>query len=86
MPRELITLADLQLFKVELLDELENRFAQKIHPQREIMRSSEVRELLNISAGTLQNLRITGKLKYTKINGLMFYHRTDVLKLLEYKD
>lgn len=45
-------------------------------------KSYEVRKLLNISAGTLQNLRINGTLAYTKIGGLMYYKYSDIEKVL----
>jgi hypothetical protein len=43
---------------------------------------SEVKKLLNISSGTLQNLRINGTLSYTKIGGLLYYNYKDIEKLL----
>jgi hypothetical protein len=33
------------------------------------LKSVDVRKMLNISPGTLQNLRINGTLRYTKIGG-----------------
>ena len=39
--------------------------------------------MLGISHGTLQNLRITRSLPYTKLGGIMFYRREDIEKILE---
>jgi hypothetical protein len=50
---------------------------------REWLRSAEVRKLLGISHGTLQNLRIKGLLPYRKIEGLMFYKYEDIMKLMD---
>jgi hypothetical protein len=47
------------------------------------LKSVEVRKLLNISPGTLQNLRINGTLRYTKIGGIMYYKLENINKILE---
>ena len=47
------------------------------------LKSPEVRELLSISTGTLQNLRINGTLPYTKIGGVIYYDYDEILKILE---
>ena len=39
--------------------------------------------MLSISHGTLQNLRITRSLPYTKLGGIMFYKFEDIQKILE---
>ena len=49
----------------------------------EWLRSSEIKKALKISAGTLQNLRVTGKLKPAKIGGILFYRNKDLEKLLD---
>ncbi|MNR54024.1 Helix-turn-helix domain protein [compost metagenome] len=46
------------------------------------LKSSEVRKLLGVSSGTLQNYRINGTLSYTKIGGTLFYSNDDIEKLL----
>lgn len=83
---ELITLADLNNFKNELLGEI--RVIKKmIQPggveAKQWLKSYEVRKLLKISPGTLQNLRINGTLRYTKIGGLLYYRYEDIMNLLE---
>jgi len=47
------------------------------------LRSPEVREMLDISPGTLQNLRINGTLPYTKIGGVIYYAYEDIVKVLQ---
>jgi len=83
---DLITRDDLDRFKKELLEEI-RRYQQYPRKQgqeaRVWLKSYEVRRLLNISAGTLQNLRINGTLSYNKIGGLMYYHYDDIQKLMD---
>ena len=82
---DLITREDLQQFKAELFTELKtlNLANTGSNPVKKWMRSAEVRKMLNISPGTLQNLRITGLLPFTKVGSLMFYKCTDIDNLLE---
>ena len=39
--------------------------------------------MLNISPGTLQNLRINGTLRFTKMGGIIYYKLEDINKILE---
>lgn len=67
MSVEIITKEDLQQFKSELLEEL-LKIIQPNQPQgKQWLKSQDVRKLLNISPGTLQNLRINGKLRFTQV-------------------
>lgn len=50
---------------------------------RKWLKSHEVRKLLTISPGTLQNLRVNGSLSYTKIGGVIYYDYDDIRKMLE---
>uniref|UniRef100_UPI0025C5CFA9 helix-turn-helix domain-containing protein n=1 Tax=Flavobacterium sp. UBA6046 TaxID=1946552 RepID=UPI0025C5CFA9 len=52
--------------------------------QKQWLKSNEVRKLLNISPGTLQNLRINGTLSYTKIGCILYYPYQDIEKLMEH--
>ncbi|TRW25967.1 helix-turn-helix domain-containing protein [Flavobacterium zepuense] len=83
---ELITRDDLERFKKELLEEI-RRFQmfplKRGEEQRSWLKSYEVRKLLGISAGTLQNLRVNGTLPYSKIGGLMYYRYEDIQKLMD---
>jgi hypothetical protein len=82
---DLITREDLQKFKDELFAELRqlNITAGNASPAKKWMKSAEVREMLDISPGTLQNFRINGTLRFTKIGSLVFYKREDIEKILE---
>jgi hypothetical protein len=85
MKINLVTIEDLQEFKTELLEEIKNLFCIKNSEQKLWLRSSEVRELLKISSGTLQNLRINGSLSFTRIGGTLYYNYKDIEKMLENK-
>lgn len=79
---ELITREDLQQFKKELVQELREVIGQ---PQqvKQWLKSSEVRKLLAISAGTLQNLRIKGIIPFRKIGGILYYRYEELLKAFD---
>lgn len=83
MAANIVTLEDLQTFKRELLEEIKALFSQTHHaPTRKWLKSHEVRRLLTISPGTLQNLRVTGMLPFTKIGGVIFYDYEDIQKMI----
>jgi len=83
MPAEIITPDDLRELKIELIKEIKQLFA--VHhgqPSKKWLKSIEVRKLLGISPGTLQNLRINGTLQYTKIGGVIFYDSEEIQKMM----
>ena len=79
---QIITREDLNEFRSLLLKDLKEIIQSKPQQTKQWLKSNEVRKLLNISPGTLQNLRINGTLSYTKIGGIMYYDNTDIEKLL----
>ncbi|HEX5170790.1 MAG TPA: helix-turn-helix domain-containing protein [Cyclobacteriaceae bacterium] len=84
MASSIITPEDLRNFKQELLEEIQKLLAQKdAGPVRRWMKSPEVRKLLNVSPGTLQNLRVNGTLPFTKIGGAIYYDYEDIREMLE---
>lgn len=83
MAIEVITREDLNEFRTLLLSDLNAILNSKPQQQKQWLKSSEVRKLLNISSGTLQNLRINGTITYTKIGGILYYSNSDLEKLLE---
>lgn len=83
MPATIITSEDLQSFKQELLEEIKKLLAQpRPAHQHKWMKSHEIRRLLKISPGTLQNLRVNGTLPFSKIGGVIFYNYEDIEKML----
>jgi hypothetical protein len=84
MAIEIITKDDLQSFRFELLKDLKELFNNaQPHKPKQWIKSREVRRILQISPGTLQNLRVNGKLRYTKIGGIIYYSYQDIEKVLE---
>ena len=84
MATEIITTDDLREFKTELLEEIRQLFKEHNgEPSKKWLKSYEVRKILNISPGTLQNLRLNGTLPYTKIGGVMYYDYADIQKMLQ---
>ena len=83
-PGQIITTEDLVVFKSELIDEIKLIFKEmKEHGGRKWLRSRDVKEMLGISHGTLQNLRINGALPYTKVGGVIFYDQGDINHMIE---
>ncbi|MCT3810120.1 helix-turn-helix domain-containing protein [Elizabethkingia anophelis] len=82
MAVEIITREDLNEFRTRLLDDLRELIQGKPTQNKKWLKSAEVRKLLNISSGTLQNLRINGTLSYTRVGGTMYYDHQDIDKLL----
>lgn len=84
MPSEIITTDDLREFKTELLTEF-RKMLKEHHgqPSKKWLKSYEVKKMLGISPGTLQNMRINGTIPFTKIGGILFYDSEDIRKILE---
>ena len=83
MAATIITTEDLLEFKIDLLQEIKKIIqSSENNTIKKWLKSKEVTKLLNISPGTLQNLRINGTLTYTKIGGTIYYDNTAIEKLL----
>jgi hypothetical protein len=81
---EIITKEDLKDLETRLLAEIRKMLAPDGRTaSKEWLKSSEVRKLLKISAGTLQNLRVKGTLRFTRIGGIRYYRQDDINQLLE---
>ena len=84
MAAEVITTDDLREFKIELVDEFKKLLSeQKGISTKKWLKSDEVRKLLSISPGTLQNLRVNGTLPFTKMGGVLYYDSQDIHSILE---
>ncbi|MFL1013338.1 helix-turn-helix domain-containing protein [Flavisericum labens] len=84
MAATIITTEDLREFKMELLDDIKQLLDnQSGHVTKKWLKSPEVRDLLGISPGTLQNLRINGTLPYTKVGGVLYYDYQEIMQVLE---
>ncbi|MEL4457372.1 helix-turn-helix domain-containing protein [Lutimonas vermicola] len=81
MKVEFITKADLIEFKEEISESLTTSI--KEFKPKKWLRSKEVRKMLGISPGTLQNFRINGLIPHTKIGGTLFYDYDEIIKVLK---
>ena len=83
---EIVTKEDLRQFGLLLLDKIQAIFKEKNSQQKESLepqwlKSKAVRKLLDISAGSVQNLRMTQKIRFKKVLGSYYYNKEDLLKL-----
>ena len=79
---QVVTKRDLLNFGNALLNEIKTTNAIAEQPAQ-WLKSSEVRKLLKISPGTLQNLRINGTLHFNRIGGIIYYKYDDIKRMLE---
>lgn len=81
---QLLTIGDLEDFRDKLFAEIRDLLKEPLgQPRKQWLRSVEVRKLLGVSLGTLQNLRLNGTLPYTKIGGIVFYKYDHIIAVLE---
>lgn len=83
MTVNILTKEDLLLFQDELLSKIEGILNKSTVPTKKWLKTDEVKEVLRVSASTLQTLRINGTLTYTKLGGIIYYdyeHIENVLK------
>ena len=92
---DMVTKEDLRQFGLELLCNIGTLMTQTREVQNEIVDqewikstfilplsfSKQVRLLMNMSPGSIQNLRVTQKVRFKKILGSYYYNKVDLLKL-----
>ena len=83
MKIDIVTNEDLMTLKEEIIYEINKLVEAKTVIQNKWLKSKEVREFLNCSPGTLQNLRIKNIIPYTKIGGAIYYLYDDIENLLK---
>ena len=81
---------DLRQFGLLLVDQFkqiiknkQNKDDDDLNP--EWIKSRVVKKLMDMSAASLQNLRITGKVRFKKILGSYYYNKSDVMNLFNDK-
>ncbi|TFF37659.1 helix-turn-helix domain-containing protein [Mucilaginibacter psychrotolerans] len=85
MPLEIITKDDLEAFRQSLLNDIRDLLSKNKPESKEWLRCADVRRILKVSTGTVQNLRINGKLKSQKVGGIHFYKLTDIENMVSGK-
>lgn len=82
--KQLITVAHLRVFKEELLNEIKELLRNnKKGPEKQWLKSREVRKLLNVCPGTLQTMRKQNTIKFQKIGGTIYYDRDKIDEMFE---
>jgi hypothetical protein len=79
---EHVTKDDLRQFSLMIIDEIRKLKPEiKKNDELEWLKSRAARKLLTMSAGSLQNLRVTGQVRFRKVLGSYYYNRADLMKL-----
>tara|TARA_Y100000815_G_scaffold239315_1_gene234143 strand:- start:27 stop:266 length:240 start_codon:yes stop_codon:yes gene_type:complete len=69
---------------MELLDDIKQLLNRQASGKlKKYIKSSEVMDLLQVSPGTLQNLRINGTLPHTKVGGIIYYDTEEIQKVMD---
>lgn len=81
-----VTKDDLRQFGLLLINDIRNiiekaETSEKDTIDPEWLKSRVVRKLMDMSPGSLQNLRVTGKVRFKKVLGSYYYNKTDLIKL-----
>ena len=86
MTGDSVTKDDLRQFGLLLLNDIrkiieDSQTTDKESLDPEWLKSGVVRKLMDMSAGSLQNLRVTGKVRFKKVLGSYYYNKADLRKL-----
>lgn len=76
MALQVLTVDDLEKFRVQLLSDIENLLNTK--PPKKWLKTHEVMEMLAISEITLQNLRNRGQIPFRKLGGTCYYNAEEI--------
>lgn len=78
---EIVSLKEFNDFENRIFKELE-AIKQASPTENRWLKSNDVKELLGISHGKLQDLRDRGLIPFTKLGGVIFYDRIEIEKTL----
>lgn len=78
---EIVTLEKFNDFEDRIFKELEG-LKQNSKTESRWLKSNDVKDLLGISHGKLQDLRDRGLIPFTKLGGVIFYDRNEIEKML----
>ncbi|WP_229238738.1 helix-turn-helix domain-containing protein [Dyadobacter sp. Leaf189] len=81
---QLVTLADLEKFKEQMLSEMRKLLAGGgAQLAKQWLKSREVRKLLDVSPGKLHAMRASRQLSFMRIGGVIYYDRADIDRMFE---
>jgi hypothetical protein len=83
MATEIVTTEDLEELRIKLLEDISKLLGVPTEQKGKLLKSYQVKNMLKISSGTLQNLRVNGTLPFTKIGGIIYYKFDDIIKLFD---
>lgn len=80
----ILTAQDLQSFKKEMIEEFAKIIVETpvMSSSRKWLKSKDVLKLLNISSGTLQQMRTNGTIPFSRIGGVIYYDRDMVNEMI----
>ena len=81
---QLVTFDDLHVLRKSIVEDILS--ALNLSPQpttKKWLKSHEVRQMLQISPGTLQNFKNNGVIPYTKIGKIHFFDYEEIRRLLD---
>lgn len=86
MMSDTITKDDLRQFGLLLINDIRSIIEKSPEGEKESidpewLKSRVVRKMMDMSPGSLQNLRVTGKVRFKKVLGSYYYNKTDLRKL-----
>jgi hypothetical protein len=68
----------------KIIEKNQNKEEGGLNP--EWLKSRVVRKLMDMSSASLQNLRITGKVRFKKVLGSYYYSKSDLMNLFSDKN
>jgi hypothetical protein len=81
---EIVTKADLAEFKKQLIGEFKELLdSAPSKPNRRWIKTYRVKQMLDLSDGTLQTLRNNGTLPYTLLGGVALYDYEELVALMD---
>ena len=88
MQISIVTQEDLQEFKEAIIASLELMKDELLEnssrtSEVELLKSHQVQRMLGISPGTLQNMRVNGTIPFSKVGGVIFYDKQDILNIID---
>ncbi|RFC53194.1 helix-turn-helix domain-containing protein [Brumimicrobium aurantiacum] len=88
MSISVVTKEDLQELKEYISESVTSILKEHLsntveEPDIVLLKSHQVQRMLKISPGTLQNMRVNGTLPFSKVGGVIFYDKQDILNIIE---
>lgn len=73
---EVITIEDLEAFRIKLLEDIEQLLQKR--QQKKWLKTYDVMDMLEMSEVTLQSLRNKREIPYHKLGGICYYHNEEL--------